>query len=74
MAHPLGKVFEERDVSPAFHIRTLERTNLLKLGFLRILVESLEEVLLKNEILIPLLVVNFDVCEVGVNTEGKIRR
>ena len=36
----IGEIFEEGDISPTFHIYTLELTNLLELGFFRIFVKS----------------------------------
>jgi hypothetical protein len=70
----LSEVLEERHVAPAFHVRSLEGTKLLELGLFWVLVERTEEVFVEDKVLIMLLVENFDVGIVRMNTEGKVRR
>ncbi len=70
----LREVLEERDISPAFQVRAFERPELLELGLLRVFVEGFEETLMKDEVLVVLFVVYFDVGEVGMNTASKVGR
>ena len=64
----LGKVLEQRDIAPSFHVRSLEGAELLELGLLRVLVEGGEKVLVEDEVLFTVFVVDFDVGEVGMHT------
>ena len=72
--HLLRKVLEQRDVPPPLHIRALKRPELLELRLLGILVQSLEETLIQDEVLVTLLVVDFDIGEVRVYAEGEVGR
>ena len=70
----LREVLEQRDISPSLHVGTLEGGELLELRLLGILVQSLEETLIQDEVLITLLVVDFDIGEVRVYAEGEVGR
>lgn len=74
----LGEVVEHGDISPADHVFTLEGAHLLEWWFLlRVglllgviaLVDSRQELLEENEVLVAFVVVDFDVREVGVDTQ-----
>lgn len=77
----LGEVVEHGHVAPSNHVFTLEGTNLLELGLcLRVrlllgivsLVNGGKEVLEKDEVLIPLKIMNLDVGEVRVDTQTQV--
>lgn len=69
-----GEVVEERNVSPILHIGTLELSQLLVLGLFWIFVQGTEKLFMDDEVLVPLLIMDFDIGEVGVDTESQIRR
>ena len=79
----LGEVVEHGRVSPANHVFTLEGANLFELG-LRLWVDLLlrvvtfihggQKVLQEDEVLFSFEIVDFDVSEVGVDTEAQIGR
>lgn len=66
------EVFKEGNVSPSLHVRTLEGTKLLELRLLRVFVQRPEKVLVKDEILISLLIMDFDIGVFGINAKGKV--
>jgi hypothetical protein len=82
--HLLGEVIEHGDISPPDHILALETADLLELWLLLILlrvgllasrvllVNGAQQVLEEDEVLIPLKVVDLDVCEVGVDAEAEV--
>lgn len=67
------EVLEQWHVSPPFHICTLELADLLVFGLFGVFVERPEQVFVDDEVLIPLLIVNFDIRVVGVHAEGEVR-
>lgn len=72
----LDEAVEDGLVAPALHVLAEEGADLLPLGLVltgRVLVEGLEEVLVKDEVLLALDVVDLDVGEVGVDTEAEVR-
>lgn len=83
MTHLLGKVVKHWDVSPSDHVLSLEAANLFELWLLLcvrllatgvLLVNGSEQFLEKDKVLSALEIVNLDVGEFGVDTEGQVRR
>ena len=77
----LGEVVEDGDVSPSNHVLSLESSDLLELGLglrvrllLRVVafVQGGKEALEKDEVGVSLEVVDFDVSEVGVDTQSQV--
>lgn len=81
LADLLGKVVEHGNVSPSDHVLSLETSNLFELGLLLwvgllstsvLLVDCTEEFLEHDKVLSSLEIVDLDVCESGVDTEGQV--
>ena len=70
--HLLREVLEHWSVPPTSHILTAEQTDLLDLGLLRVLVQGHQARLQKDVVLVALLIVYFNIIEVGMHAEGKI--
>lgn len=66
----IREIFEERYITPSFHVRALELCDLLKFGFLWIFVECSEKIFMNDEILILFRIMDFDVGVVRVDTKG----
>ena len=76
-----GEVVKHWDISPTDHILSLETSDLLEFGFLLwvwllttsiLLVDCTEQLLEEDEVLSFLEIVDFDVGEVGVDTECQV--
>jgi len=80
-AYLLSEVVEHWNISPSNHIFTLETSNLLELGLLLgvwlltpgiLLVDCAKQFLEQNEVLTFFKIVNFDVSEVGIDTQCQV--
>lgn len=70
--HLGDKIIKQRRVAHSFQLCAFVLPQFCELGFLRILVESSEPSFMEDEVLVLLLIVDFDVDEIRVNTKSKI--
>lgn len=73
IGHLLGEILEHWRVSPASHVLASELTNFLELDLFRVFVQGHQARFKKNVIHAAFLVVYFDVIQVWMDTERKIR-
>jgi len=57
----LGEVFEQWHISPSVHICALELANVFVFGLFRVFVQCSEKSLVQDEVLVALLIMNFDI-------------
>lgn len=73
-AYLFRKVLKHRNVAPALHVQTLELADLLEFSFLRIFVQRFEQLLVEDEVGVAFMIMDLDVCEVGVYAKGEVGR
>jgi hypothetical protein len=64
-----GEILKQRHISPSFHIAAFKFSQFFKFGLFRVFVEGSEKIGVEYEIFVAVLVVDFDVCIIGVDTE-----